>query len=141
MNTIFVKTKSGVANLANGKTVLPSNDRVVVLDKNCNLILNESGDHVGDLFDKVLKAVKPEKGKCLMLDNGGWIHASAISNAFISGKSGALLVTAMNSDNLLAMFTPEEYSDLEGLRDAITEALLAFSEGNDLPPVNWAEYQ
>ncbi|MGY0617134.1 hypothetical protein [Vibrio sp. FJH11] len=141
MNTIFVKTKAGVANLANGKTVLPSDDRVVVLDKNCNLILNESGDHVGELFEKVSKVVKPEQGKSLMLESGGWIHASAISNAFISSKSGALLITALNSDKLLAMFTPEEYSDLEGLRDAITEALLAFSEGNDLPTVNWAEYQ
>jgi hypothetical protein len=141
MSTIFVKTQSGVANLANGKTVLPSEDRMVVLDKNCHLVLNETGDHVGDLFDKILKAVKPEKGKCLMLESGGWIHASAISNAFISNKSGALLITAMNSDNLLAMFTPEEYSDLDGLRDAIVDALIAFSEGNDLPSVKWSEYQ
>ena len=141
MNALFVKTKSGVANLANGKTVLPSDDRVVVLDKNCNLILNESGDHVGELFDKISKAVKSEKGRCLMLENGGWIHASAISNAFISGKSGALLITAMNSDNLLAMFTPEEFSDLEGLRDAIVDALIEFSEGNDMPKISWSEFK
>ncbi|EIZ1317109.1 hypothetical protein MOU92_003889 [Vibrio parahaemolyticus] len=141
MNAMFVKTKSGVANVANGKTVLASDDRLVVLDKNCHLILNESGDQVGELFDKILKAVKPEKGKCLMLESGSWIHASAISNAFISGKSGALLITAMNSDNLLAMFTPEEYSDLDGLRDAIVDALIAFSEGSDLPTVNWSEYR
>ncbi|OZS41528.1 hypothetical protein [Photobacterium sanguinicancri] len=141
MNALFVKTKSGVANLANGKTVLPSSDRVVVLDKNCNLILNESGDHVGKLFDKISNAVKPEKGKCLILESGGWIHASAISNAFISGKSGALLITAMNSDNLLAMFTPEEFSDLEGLRDAIVDDLIEFSEGNDMPKINWSEFK
>ncbi|MCR9875438.1 hypothetical protein NB614_12390 [Vibrio parahaemolyticus] len=61
MNAMFVKTKSGVANVANGKTVLASDDRLVVLDKNCHLILNESGDQVGELFDKILKAVKPEK--------------------------------------------------------------------------------
>ncbi|MCR9875437.1 hypothetical protein NB614_12385 [Vibrio parahaemolyticus] len=76
-----------------------------------------------------------------MLESGSWIHASAISNAFISGKSGALLITATNSDNLLAMFTPEEYSDLDGLRDAIVDALIAFSEGNDLPTVDWSEYR
>lgn len=141
MNTQFVKTRSGVANVANGKTILLSDGRVVVLDKNGNLILNESGENALEVFNKISKVVTPEKGNCLMLDNGGWIHASAISNAFISGKSGALLVTAMNSDNLLAMFTPEEYSDLGGLRDAIVDALISFSEGNDLPEINWSEYQ
>ncbi|CAK2373698.1 hypothetical protein VCRA2127O449_660002 [Vibrio crassostreae] len=39
------------------------------------------------------------------------------------------------------MFTPEEYSDLDGLRDAIVDALIAFSEGKDLPTVNWSEYR
>lgn len=141
MNALFVKTHSGVANVANGKTVLPSDGRVVVLDKNGNLILNESGEHALEVFNKISKVVKPEKGKCLILANGGWIHASAISNAFISSKSGALLVTAMGSDNLLAMFTPDEYSDLEGLRDAIVDVLISFSEGNDLPPIKWSEYQ
>ena len=63
MNAMFVKTRSGVANVANGKTVLPSDDRLLVLDKTCNLIINESGDQVSELFDKILKAVKPEKGK------------------------------------------------------------------------------
>ncbi|NMS37540.1 hypothetical protein HKA98_01800, partial [Vibrio parahaemolyticus] len=61
--------------------------------------------------------------------------------AFISPKSGALLMTVVNSDNLLAMFTPEEFSDLEGLRDAITEALLTYSEGNDLPKIAWSDFK
>lgn len=50
-------------------------------------------------------------------------------------------MTVVNSENLLAMFTPEEFNNLEGLRDAIVDALITYSEGNDLPQVNWSEYK
>lgn len=140
-NSIFVRTKLGVANIFGGKTVLPSDELLVVLGAKGNLIAAESGEHAEELFKQVSKKMKPEKNKCFMLESGGWIHADTVGGAFISPKSGALLMTVVNSDNLLAMFTPEEFSNLEGLRDAITEALLTYSEGNDLPMITWSDFK
>ncbi|MFH4535708.1 hypothetical protein WMQ26_20830 [Vibrio diabolicus] len=140
-NSLFIRTKSGVANIFGGKTVLPSDELLVVLGAKGNLIAAESGEHAEELFKQVSKKMKPEKKKCFMLESGGWIHADTVGGAFISPKSGALLMTVVNSDNLLAMFTPEEFSDLEGLRDAITEALLTYSEGNDLPKIAWSDFK
>uniref|UniRef100_UPI0035C0A235 hypothetical protein n=1 Tax=Vibrio parahaemolyticus TaxID=670 RepID=UPI0035C0A235 len=136
-----VRTKLGVANIFGGKTVLPSDELLVVLGAKGNLIAAESGEHAEELFKQVSKKMKPEKNKCFMLESGGWIHADTVGGAFISPKSGALLMTVVNSDNLLAMFTPEEFSNLEGLRDAITEALLTYSEGNDLPMITWSDFK
>ncbi|EJN8561005.1 hypothetical protein NR080_003912 [Vibrio alginolyticus] len=140
-NSLFIRTKSGVANIFGGKTVLPSDELLVVLGAKGNLIAAESGEHAEELFKQVSKQMKPEKNKCFMLESGGWIHADTVGNAFISQKSGALLMTVVNSENLLAMFTPEEFNNLEGLRDAIVDALITYSEGNDLPQVNWSEYK
>ncbi|HBC3521309.1 TPA: hypothetical protein ACVU5T_003396 [Vibrio parahaemolyticus] len=140
-NSIFVRSKLGVANVFGGKTVLPSEDLLLILGARGNLIVAESGGEADALFKQVSKKMKPEKNKCFMLESGGWIHADTVGSAFISPKSGALLMTVVNSDNLLAMFTPEEFSDLEGLRDAITEALLTYSEGNDLPKIAWSDFK
>ncbi|HBC3361505.1 TPA: hypothetical protein ACVU5C_004504 [Vibrio parahaemolyticus] len=140
-NSLFIRTKSGVANIFGGKTVLPSDELLVVLGAKGNLIAAESGEHAEELFKQVSKKMQPEKNKCFMLESGGWIHVDTVGSAFISPKSGALLMTVVNSDNLLAMFTPEEFSDLEGLRDAITEALLTYSEGNDLPMITWSDFK
>lgn len=140
-NSIFVRTNSGVANVFGGKTVLPSDDLLLILGGRGNLIIAETGEEADALFKQVSKKMKPEKNKCFMLESGGWIHADTVGNAFISPKSGALLMTVVNSDNLLAMFTPEEFSDLEGLRDAITDALLTYSEGDDLPKIAWSDFK
>ncbi|MBT0031460.1 hypothetical protein J4H24_19275 [Vibrio alginolyticus] len=140
-NSLFIRTKLGVANVFGGKTVLPSEDLLLILGARGNLIVAETGEEADALFKQVSKKVKPEKKKCFMLESGGWIHADTVGGAFISPKSGALLMTVINSDNLLAMFTPEEFSDLEGLRDAITEALLTYSEGNDLPMITWSDFK
>ncbi|NMS37281.1 hypothetical protein HKA98_00465, partial [Vibrio parahaemolyticus] len=70
-NSIFVRTNSGVANVFGGKTVLPSEDLLLILGARGNLIVAETGEEADALFKQVSKKMKPEKNKCFMLESGG----------------------------------------------------------------------
>jgi len=139
--SVFVKTHSGVKNLAQGASVIGSEERVIVLGQDGNIIHYEKSATADALFERIKKSIKPSEGSTLILENGSWIHVDSIYNAFISDKSGSLLITANKDDNLLAMFTPEEFSDLEGLRDVLSDALCDYNDGQVMPKIAWSEYK
>ncbi|MBB1465791.1 hypothetical protein AB6D20_004085 [Vibrio splendidus] len=139
--SVFVKTNRGVKNLALAKSVIGSDERVVVLDSNCNVMHYQKGAAAETLFEQIKKSIKPCEGATLILENGSWIHVDSISNVFISEKSGSLLITANKDDNLLTMFAADEFSDLEGLCDVLCDALCDYNDGKAVPEISWSEYK
>jgi len=138
--TLFVRTSNGIVNASAGTTAVHSEGVTVLFDMQCRQIIFDNSDKSSELFEKVKQRVKPSKDYAIVLENGGFIDARIIKEAFESPKTGHLLVIGLN-ERPLYIFDKEKYSDISGLSDAIADVLIDISDDKKVSAIEWAAYQ
>lgn len=137
---LFVRTSNGIVNASAGTTAVHSEGVTVLFDMQCRQIIFDNSDKSSELFDKVKQRVKPSKDYAIVLEDGGFIDARIIKEAFESPKTGHLLVIGLN-ERPLYIFDKEKYSDISGLSDAIADVLIDISDDKKVSAIEWAAYQ
>lgn len=137
---LFFRTSNGIVNASAATTVVHSEGTTLLLDAKCRKIIFDNSEKSSELFDKVKARVKPSKDYAIVLEGGGFIDARVIKEAFVSPKTGHLLVIGLN-ERPLYTFDEEKYSDISGLSDAISDVLMGISDGNKVSAIEWAAYQ
>ncbi|MCG7584948.1 hypothetical protein [Photobacterium sp. OFAV2-7] len=138
--TLFIRDGQSVINAATATTATNNGDFTLLLDHKCQKLAFKQGEGAGELFERVKKAVKPNEQYALVLENGGFIDARVISTAFVSSKTGNLVVVGTN-DRPLCVFDTDTFSDLDGLADVILDALVSVGEGVNMPKIDWTSYK
>ncbi|EDM69285.1 hypothetical protein PE36_07352 [Moritella sp. PE36] len=137
---LFIRTSNGILNASAGTTVVHFEDATLILDAQCRKIIFDNSEKSHELFEKAKQRVKPQKDYSIVLENGGFIDVRIIKNTFVSPKTGHLLVIGLN-ERPLCIFDKEQYSDISGLSDAITDVLIDISDDKKVSAIQWAEYQ
>lgn len=137
---LFIRNGNAVVNASNATTLTHNGDFTLLLDKQCQKVVFEQSENAGELFERAKKVIKPHEQYGFLLENGGFIDARVISTVFVSPKTGNLVVVGIN-ERALCILDGETFADLDGLTEAILEALVCVGEGEKFPEIDWLAYK
>ena len=139
----FAKTNTGkLFVLEDAHAAFLSRHGAILLNSNCDVIdffAVKDGD-ASKHFEtniKNLESINNAQNR-LMLPNGGFLMPSIIKTIIRSKDKPSVLIIGIN-EKVLYGFDDNEYSDLDGLFNAITDALVAISS-NKNSQVEWSAY-
>ena len=140
---LFFKTENGVKSINTVTSLINSGGHTVALNSTGGVVIHDNSSTSGKAFDDLKSALKGKTNKksSLALNDGGFIDINIIAEAFISPKSGSLLITSIKDGNLIYLFDSEEYPNLTGLRDVLANTLTEFDGTSALKAIDWASFQ
>jgi len=140
---MFFKTENGVKSVNSATSLINSGEHTVALNNTGGVVIHDKSNTSAKIFDDLKTTLKSKinKRSSLVLNDGGFIDISIIAEAYISPKSGSLLITSIKDGNLIYLFDSEEYSNLTGLRDVLSNTLMEFDGTTALNAIDWASFQ
>ena len=140
---LFFKTENGVKSINTVTSLINSGEHTVALNSTGGVVIHDKTSVSSKVFNNLKSALngKTNKASSLILNDGGFIDINIIAEVFISPKSGSLLVTSIKDGNLIYLFSSDDYQNLTGLRDALSNTLFEFDGTTALKAIDWASFQ